>query len=112
MLAGQAFERLCRIEERGAATGDDALLDCGAGRVERIVDAVLAILHLDFRRAADLDDRNAAGELRQAFLQLFTVIVRRRGLDLRADSSEERRVGKEWVSSFRSRWSTDNYNKN
>src|SRR3546814_9894250 len=35
--------------------------------------------------AADLDDRNAAGELCQAFLQLFLVVIRRRGFDLRAD---------------------------
>src|SRR3546814_10293482 len=73
------------IEKRRTAAGDDAFFDRGAGRVESVVDAILALLHLDLRSAADLDDRNAAGELCQAFLQLFLVVIRRRGFDLRAD---------------------------
>src|SRR3546814_5598987 len=72
---GQAFERLGRIEKRRTAAGDDAFFDRGAGRVEGVVDAVLAFLHFDFRSAADLDHGNTAGELRQTFLQLFLVIV-------------------------------------
>src|SRR3546814_668979 len=71
--AGQAFERLGRIEKRRTAAGDDAFFDRGAGRVEGVVDAVLAFLHFDFRSAADLDHGNTAGELRQTFLQLFLV---------------------------------------
>ena len=67
----EAFERLGRVEQRGAAAGDDAFLDRGAGRVERVVDAVLALLDLDLGRAADLDHRNAAGQLGQPLLQLL-----------------------------------------
>src|SRR3546814_3826298 len=73
------------IEKRRTAAGDDAFFDRGAGRVESVVDAILALLHLDLRSAADLDDRNAAGELCQAFLQLFLVVIRRRGFDLRSE---------------------------
>src|SRR5690606_11924745 len=64
ILASEAVERLGRIEQGGAAARYDAFLDRGAGRVERVVDTVLAFLHLDFGCAADLDHRNAAGELR------------------------------------------------
>jgi hypothetical protein len=45
--------------------------------MKRVVDAVLALLHLDLGRAADLDHGNAAGELGQPLLQLLAVIVGR-----------------------------------
>src|SRR5690606_4222642 len=48
-------------------------------------DAILALLHLDLGRTADLDHRNAAGELRQTLLQLLAVVVGSRLLDLRLD---------------------------
>ena len=67
----EALERLGRVEQRGAAAGDDAFLDRGAGRVERVVDAVLALLDLDLGRAADLDHGNAAGELGETLLELL-----------------------------------------
>src|SRR3546814_14065145 len=107
--------------------GNDAFLNGRAGGVKRVVDAILALLHFDFRSAADLDHRNAASKLGETLLQLFTVIVRRSRLDLRADlldpaldalgvarpidkgrvvRSEERRVGKECVSKGRTRGST------
>src|SRR5207302_7161288 len=56
-----------------------------AGRVHRVVDAILALLHLDFGRAADPDHRDATGELRQPLLQLLPVIVRGGLLDLLPD---------------------------
>ena len=43
----QLGERLGGVEQRDAAAGDDAFLDRGAGRVHRVVDAILALLHLD-----------------------------------------------------------------
>src|SRR5207253_4940294 len=85
VLALQALERLGRIEQRNAATGDDAFLDRGAGRVERVVDAVLALLDLDLGRTADLDHRNAAGELGEALLELLPVVIAGGVLDLLAD---------------------------
>ena len=50
------------LEQHDAAARDDAFLDRGAGRIERVVDAVLALLHLDLGGAADANDRNAAGQ--------------------------------------------------
>ncbi len=79
------LERPARVEQRHAAAGDDAFLDRGLGRVHRVVDAVLALLHLDLGRAADADHRDAAGQLRQPLLQLLAVVVRGRLLDLRPD---------------------------
>ena len=77
-LAGlTVVERLDRVQQRHAAAGDDALLDRGAGRVQRVVDAVLALLHLGLGRAADADHRHAAGQLRQPLLQLLAVVVAR-----------------------------------
>jgi hypothetical protein len=48
--AGQAFERLGAMHQRHAAADDDAFLHRGAGGVQRVVDAVLALLHLDLGR--------------------------------------------------------------
>ena len=81
-----ALERLGGVEESDAAAGNDAFLDRGAGRVERVVDAVLALLDLDLGRAADLDHGDAAGELGKALLELLLVIVAGGVLDLRRGS--------------------------
>jgi len=43
--------------------------------VQRVLDAGLSFLHLDFGRSAHLDDRNAAGELGYPLLQLFLVVI-------------------------------------
>src|SRR6266508_1810329 len=72
-------------QECDAAAWQDAFLDCGAGRVHRVVDAILALLHLDLGGPADADHCNAAGELRQPLLQLLLVVVGRGLLDLRLD---------------------------
>ena len=74
-----------RAQQRDAAAGDDALLDRRAGRVHRVLDARLLLLHLGLGRRADLDDRDAADELRQPLLQLLAVVVGGGLLDLRAD---------------------------
>src|SRR5262249_55989919 len=68
-----------------AAARHDAFLDRGAGGVHRVINAILALLHLDFGRAADADYRDAAGELGQTLLQLLAVVVRGGFLDLRLD---------------------------
>src|SRR6185436_1810985 len=47
--------------------------------------AVLALLDLDFGSAADLDHRNAAGQLRETLLELLTIIVGGGDFDLLAD---------------------------
>jgi hypothetical protein len=53
--------------------------------LKRVIDAILALLDLDFGGAADLDDGNAASELGKPLLQLFLVIIGRGCLDLGAD---------------------------
>jgi hypothetical protein len=47
------IQRLERAEQGDAAAGDDAFFNGSAGRVQRVVDAVLLFLHFDFGRAAD-----------------------------------------------------------
>ena len=53
--------------------------------MQRVIDAILALLNLDLAAAADADHHNAAGELRQPLLQLLTVVVGGGLLDLRPD---------------------------
>src|SRR5436853_423040 len=72
-------------QERNAAARNDAFLDRRAGRMHRVINAIPALPHLDFGRAADADHRDAAGELSQTFLQLLAVVVRGGLLDLRLD---------------------------
>src|SRR5271163_2196091 len=81
----ESGENLAGKEQRYATAGDDTFLDRGLGRVHGVVDAVLALLDLDLAAAADTNDRDAARQLGQTLLQLFTVIVRGRLLDLRPD---------------------------
>jgi hypothetical protein len=50
-----------------------------------LFDPVLLLLHLDFGRSADADHGDIAGELREALLQLFPIVIRGRLLDLLAD---------------------------
>src|SRR5690606_4013466 len=79
------LDRRQAADERHAAAGDDALLHGRAGRVERVLDARLLLLHLGFGGGADIDDGDTAGELREALLQLLTVVVAGGFLDLAAD---------------------------
>jgi hypothetical protein len=72
-------------DQRHAAAGHDAFFDRGTGRVQRVFDAGLLLLHLDFGRGTDLDQRNTAGQLGHALLQLLAVVVAGGFLDLRAD---------------------------
>ena len=73
------------VDERGAAAGDDALLDRRAGRRDGVLDAVLALLELDLGGRADADHADAAGELGQPLLELLAVPVGVGVLDLGAD---------------------------
>ena len=58
--------------------------------MHRVVDAILALLHLDLGGPADADHCNTAGELRQPLLQLLLVVVGRRLLDLHLDLGDTR----------------------
>src|SRR5205814_7739976 len=79
----------------GAQQGDaaaryDAFFNSRTGRMHRVINAILALLHLDLGRAADADHRDAARELGQTLLQLLTVVVRGSFLDLRLDLVDAR----------------------
>ena len=88
LVAGQVelVERgLCGVGQRHAAAGQQALLDGRLRVAHGVLDAVLALLELDLGGRADLDDRNAAGQLGQPLLQLLAVVVGVALLDLGAD---------------------------
>src|SRR4051812_25854831 len=86
IVAGAELAQAFAGTEQGdAAARQDAFLDRGAGRMHRVINAILALLHLDLGRAADADHRDAAGELGQTLLQLLLVVVRGGFLDLRLD---------------------------
>src|ERR1700744_832437 len=85
VLGADALELLGSTEQGDAAARQDTFLDSRAGRMHRVINAILALLHLDLGRAADADHRDAACELGQTLLQLLTVVVRGGLLDLRLD---------------------------
>ena len=76
------IDGLAGVQERDAAARHDALLEGRAGGLQRVLDAVLLLLHLGLGGSADLDHRDAAGELRQPLLQLLAVEVGVGVLDL------------------------------
>src|SRR5256885_1439874 len=73
------------LEQSHAAARHDALLEGRAGGLERVLDAVLLLLHLGLGGSANLHDRHAAGQLGQPLLQLLAVEVRVGVLDLGLD---------------------------
>ena len=83
-LADELLDSGNGVDIGRAAAGDDALLDSRAGRVQSVLNAQLLLLHLGLGGSADLDDRHAAGELRQTLLQLLLVVVAGGDGDLRA----------------------------
>src|SRR5580698_153069 len=86
VLADQFFDGLECADQRNAAARDHAFFDRRTGCVQRIFDAGLLFLHFDFGRRADFDHGNAAGELGNALLQFFLVVVGSRFLDLLANA--------------------------
>src|SRR6476646_9432065 len=78
-------ERRLGVQQGHAAAGHDALLDRSLGRLPGVLAPLLLLLELDLGGRADLDHRDAAGELRQPLLQLLAVVVGVGLLDLRLD---------------------------
>ena len=73
------------LHQRDATAGDDALFDGRLRVANGVLDAVLALLQLDLGGRADLDHRDAAGQLGQPLLQLLAVVVGVALLDLGPD---------------------------
>src|SRR6516165_2439459 len=90
VLRPNALEMLGGAEQGDAAARQNAFLDRRAGRMHRVINAILALLHLDLGRAADADHRDAACELGQTLLQLLAVVIRGGLLDLRLDLADAR----------------------
>ena len=78
-------ERAVGAQQRAAAADDDALFDGGAGRGEGVFELGLLLLELDLGRRADLDHRDAAGQLGHPLLELLAVKVGGGDVDLRLD---------------------------
>ena len=74
-----------RPDQRGAAAGDDAFLDGGAGGVQGVFNQGLALFHLGLGGGPDVDLGDAAGELGEPLLQLLLVVLAVGVADLAAD---------------------------
>src|SRR5437667_11587520 len=90
VFALQLVQGLAGAQQSDTTPGQDAFLDRGPGRMHGIVNAILALLHLDLGGTTDADHCNAASELGQSLLQLLTIVVGSGLLDLRLDLSDTR----------------------
>ena len=72
----ELLERLGGPQVRHSTTGHHAFFDRSPRGVERILHAGFLLLHLDLGRCAHLDDRHPAGELGDATLEFFPIVVR------------------------------------
>src|SRR5690349_12573612 len=76
------------MEQRHAAARNDALFESGPGGLQRVLDAVLLLLHLGLGGSADLHDRHTTGQLREALLELLAIEVGVGVLDLGLDLAD------------------------
>src|SRR5580698_4485389 len=75
------WSSFCVRTRRGAEQSDaparqDTFFDSRAGRVHRVINAILALLYLDLGCTTDADHRDTSRELGKAFLQLLLIVVR------------------------------------
>src|SRR6185437_1394168 len=84
-LDGVDLDGVDRVQERHAAARHDALFERRAGGLQRVLDAVLLLLHLGLGGRADLDHGDAARQLGEALLELLAVEVGVGRLDLGLD---------------------------
>src|SRR6266571_1891839 len=81
----QAIQGFDSIQQGHATAGYHTLFDACASSGKRILNTRLAVFQFNLGASADLDERYAAGQLRQALLELLTIIVAGRLFDLRLD---------------------------
>src|SRR5262249_26410687 len=86
----KTLEPVDSAQQCSPAARQDAFLDRGTGRVHRVIDAILALLHLDLGGPTDANYRNAARELGKPLLQLLAIVVGGCLLDLRLDLGNAR----------------------
>ncbi|SCB64893.1 unnamed protein product [Fusarium graminearum] len=74
--SGDLVEGLGRgLDEGSATTGQDTLLNSGAGGVQSINESILLLTDLNLGRATNLDDSNTARELGKTFLELLLLVL-------------------------------------
>ena len=84
----RGIDGVLRVQERDAAARHDALLERRASCLKGVLNAVLLLLHLGLGGGADLDDRDTAGELGEALLELLAIEVGVGVLDLLTDLAD------------------------
>ena len=78
-------QRVRRAEQRDAAARNDAFIQRRLRRRLRVFEEVFAFFQLRFGRRADVDASDAAGQFREAFLELFFVVRAGRRFDFGAN---------------------------
>ena len=81
----QFFDILGAAQQGNAAARDDAFFHGSAGCMHRVFNAGLLFLHLGFGCSSDLDDGDAANQLRKTLLELLAIVVRGGLFDLVTD---------------------------
>src|SRR6266699_1670563 len=84
----QAIQRFDSIQQGHATAGYHTLFDACASSGKRILNTRLTVFQFNLGASADLNKRYAAGQLRQALLELLTIIVAGRLFDLRLDLAD------------------------
>ena len=83
-----ALEGLEATDVGGTATGHDTLGNGCAGCAQRVVHAVLLLLHLDLAGSTDVEDGNATRHLSETLLEFLLVVGRFGILNLHANLSD------------------------
>src|SRR6056297_1899947 len=76
------LQRLNSADIGNAATGNDPFFNSSSGGTESIIEPVFFLFHLHFGSSSDINHSHTTCQFGKAFLQLLTVIVRGRILDL------------------------------
>src|SRR5208282_6892250 len=85
LTGAQVVQRRQRPNERHATAWHHAFFDRRTGGMERVFHTRLLLLHLHFGRGADSNYCHTPDKFREAFLQLFAIVIGGGLLDLSAD---------------------------
>src|SRR5207244_4888320 len=96
----QLFKSRNGAQECDATARYDTFFHSSTGRMHRIFDARLLLLHFRLGRRADLDDSHTADKLRQPLLQLFAIVVGSRLFDLNANLFHATFYGRSLTAAF------------
>src|SRR5207302_1520913 len=96
----QLFQSRNRSQECDAAARNDTFFHSSTGRMHRVFDTRLLLLHFRLGRRADLDYSHTADQLRQPFLQLFAIVVGSRLFDLSANLFHATFYGRTLAATF------------